>query len=315
VRIACVGAGGVGGYLGVLLSETADVVLVDRGEHLRALRENGIEVRSRERGALRARLPATDDTAEVGPVDLVLYSPKSYDNASAIPLLGPLLGPHTAIVTLQNGVGNLELLVEAFGEDRALAGPMVGGGTRVAPGIVEHVLPVANEYIELGGTTEAARQRAEHVAGALAPTGVTIRVVDDIQKTLWSKLIVMASLSAVGCLTRQGTARWRDHAETRALYATLVQEAAAVGRAEGAALDDEAVTKALAAPDQLGPAHKTSLHADLERGERLEVEAIHGQVVHRGERSATPTPAFRVAYQVLRFADHLSRSSSPEPAS
>ena len=304
MRIGIVGAGGVGAYFAALLDgRDHQITLLDRGEHVRALRDDGVVVRSRGRGELRAHLPATDDPASVGPVDLVLYSVKTYDNATAIPSMRPLINPDTTIVTLQNGVGNVEQLVAEYGEAAVLGGPLVGGGTRVAPGVIEHVLPPESEYIDLGALVPASRARAIAVRDVLAPTGMQVNVVDDIQTTLWKKLLAMASLASVGCLTRAITADWRDHPATRGLYARLVGEAAAVGRAEGLAIDEVTVEATLAAPDKLGPAHRTSMAADLERGHRLEVEAIQGEVVRRAQRHGVAVPAFETALAVLRHAD------------
>ncbi len=309
-QIAIVGAGGVGAYLGVLLQrQGVEATLLDKGTHLDAIKAEGVLVRSRGHGELRARLPATDDPSEVGPVDLLLFCVKTYDNDSAIPTLRPMVGPNTAILTVQNGVGNVEQLAQAYGADAVLGGALVGGGTRVAPGVIEHVLPPESEYLEVGGLEPGSSAHVELARAVLEPTGVAIRVVDDIQRTLWAKLLAMASLSALGCLTRLGTAQWRGHPATRELYATLVREAASVARAEGIALDDPTVDQALAQPDRLGPAHRTSLHADLERGQRLEVDAIHGEVVRRAERHGLATPTFRTAYAVLRQADDHAAGS------
>jgi 2-dehydropantoate 2-reductase len=307
-RIAIVGAGGVGGYLGALLDgRGAQVSLVDQGAHLEVLRTEGVRVRSRARGELHARLPATDDPGTIGTVDLVLFCVKTYDNAVAIPSLRPLVGRETSILTVQNGVGNLEQLAAAYGGEAVLGGAMVGGGTRVAAGVIEHVLPVEAEYIELGAAERSAAGRVDAVIAALEPAGLAVRAVDDIQATLWTKLLAMASLAAVGCLTRVGTAEWRDHPAARGLYTALVREAAAVARAEEVALDDHTVAEVLEQPDRLGPAHRTSMHADLERGERLEVEAVHGEVVRRAARHGVPTPAFETIYAVLKHADDRAR--------
>lgn len=304
MRIAIVGAGGVGAYLGVLLADRGDdIVLIDRGEHLRALRTEGVRIRSRARGELAARLPVTDDPAEVGPVDLVLYAVKTYDNVDAVPSLRPLVGPGTSILTLQNGVGNVEQLAETYGVEAVLGAALTGGGTRVAPGRIEHVLPVEAETVDLGAMVPASAPRAEAARAVLAPTGLTVRVVSDIQQTLWVKLLAMASLASVGCLTRLGTADWRDHSAARELYARFVHEATAVGRAEGLAIDDQTVTWALTQPDRLGPAHRTSMAVDLERGVRMEVEAVQGEVVRRAAHHGLAVPAFETAYAVLQLLD------------
>jgi 2-dehydropantoate 2-reductase len=304
MRIGIVGAGGVGGYLAVLLANRGnDVAVVDRGEHIAAIEREGITIRSRARGALHARVAATAGPATIGPVDLVLYCVKTYDNASAIPAMRPLVGPDTGILTLQNGVGNVEQLAEAYGASAVLGGALTGGGTRVAPGVVEHVLPVEAETLDLGPLDPAAAARADSARAVLAPTGLAVRMVEDIQTTLWVKLLAMGSLASVGCLTRLGTADWRGHPSTRALYERLVREAAAVGLAEGLAIDDATVEATLAQPDRLGPSHRTSMHADLERGARMEVEAVQGEVVRRAAQHGVPAPATETAYAVLRCLD------------
>ena len=308
MRIAIVGAGGVGAYLGVLLANRGDdVFLIDRGEHVRALAAEGVYVHSRARGELHATLPATDDPSTVGPVDLVLYCVKTYDNDATIPTLRPLFGAGTSILTVQNGVGNVEALAEAFGAGAVLGGALTGGGTRVGPGQIEHVLPVEAETLDLGALDPASASQAEAARAVLAPTGLTVALVSDIQRTLWIKMLAMASLASVGCLTRLGTAAWREHPPTRALYAQLVQEAAAVGRAEGLDVDDATVDWALTQPDRLGPAHRTSMAADLDRGVRMEVEAIQGEVVRRAHRHGQRVPTFEMAYAVLQLLD--SRAS------
>ena len=277
-----------------------DVAVVDHGEHVDAIGRDGITIRSRARGELHARVTATVDPATIGPVDLVLYCVKAYDNAEAIPAMRPLVGPETSVLTLQNGVGNVEQLAEAYGARTVLGAAVTGGGTRVAPGTIEHVLPVEAETIDLGPLDPAAVDRAEAARAVLEPTGLAVQMVSDIQRTLWVKLLAMGSLASVGCLTRLGTADWRGHPATRALYARLVREAAAVGLAEGLTIDDATVEATLAQPDQLGPAHRTSMHADLERGARMEVEAVQGEVVRRAARHGLAVPAFETVYAVLR---------------
>ncbi|MCC7367766.1 MAG: 2-dehydropantoate 2-reductase [Chloroflexi bacterium] len=309
MRIAIVGAGGVGAYLGVLLAgQNHQITLIDRGEHVKALARDGVHITSRARGELRAKLPATSDPASVGEVDLVLYCVKTYHNAEAIPSMRPLVGPETRILTLQNGVGNVEQLAEAYGARAVLGAALTGGGTRVAPGKIDHVLPVESEVLELGALDPASRPAAEAAVAVLQPTGLTVRLVEDIQRTLWIKVLAMASLASVGCLTRVGTADWREHPGTRGLYASLVTEAAAVGRAEGLDIDDATVTQMLGQPDRLGPAHRTSMAADLERGVPMEVEAVQGEVVRRGAKHGLSIPSFEAAYGVLALLNSRAQA-------
>ena len=302
-RIAVVGAGGVGAYLAALLDGHAELALIDVGEHLRALQHDGITIRSAAHGEMRRRVRATADPAEIGPVDLVLYAVKTYNNAVAIESMAPLIEPATLILTVQNGIGNVEQLATAYGAARVLGGGMIGGGTRIAPGVIEHTFAGGSETIELGAADAENHANTERVRAALEPTGFGLTVAANIHQALWAKVLVMASLSAVGCLTRTITAGWRDHPQSRALYATLVREAAAVAAADGVVLSPAAIDSALGQPDRLGAAHRTSMSVDLDRGVRLEVDGVQGEIVRRGRRHGVPVPAFSVAYAVLRHAD------------
>ncbi len=206
--------------------------------------------RSRGHGELHARLPATDDPTEVGPADLLLFCVKTYDNDATIPGLRPMVGPNTAILTVQNGLATSSSCPRRTARTQCSAERWLAAG----PGL----LPVSSSTScrPSPSTSKWARSGRRQVstlswrAPSLSPPGWR-SVVEDIQLTLWAKLLAMGSLSALGCLTRLGTAEWRGHPATRELYATLVGEAASVARAEEIALDDATVDQALAQPTDL----------------------------------------------------------------
>jgi 2-dehydropantoate 2-reductase len=138
MRIAVYGAGGVGGYFGGRLAQAgADVAFIARGAHLRALREHGLRVRS-VKGDFAVQVPATDDPADIGPCDHVLFCVKAFDTEPAAARLGPLVGDDTAVVSLQNGVDNEEKLALAVGQDHVLGGAAFIFAGIAEPGVIVH---------------------------------------------------------------------------------------------------------------------------------------------------------------------------------
>jgi 2-dehydropantoate 2-reductase len=186
MRIAVYGAGGVGGYFGGRLAQAgAEVYLLTRGAHLQALREHGLRVRS-VKGDFEVQAPATDDPADIGPCDFVLFCVKTFDTDAAAARLGPLMGEGTAVVSLQNGVANEERLAQAVGEDHVMGGAAFIFAEIAEPGVILHTGgPTSITFGELDGHTS---ERAKRLLARCEQAGFGAELSASIKTVLWAKL-------------------------------------------------------------------------------------------------------------------------------
>jgi 2-dehydropantoate 2-reductase len=297
------GAGGMGGYFGGRLARAGEpVAFVARGDHLRAIQAGGLVVRSIT-GDFAVRAPATDDPRRVpelmGPVDLVLFCVKSYDTAAAAEAIRPALGPDTAVLTLQNGVVNEETLGRALGPERVLGGLVYGFAVIEAPGVIRHTQGGRIVFGELDG---AVRPRTARILEAGRRAGFPIEIAPDIRRALWEKYLTICALSGMTALSRRPIGDVRACPESRRMYRAILEELAALARAEGVALADDAVEQGMAGADRLDADSYASLYHDLTRGRRLELEALQGHAVRLGARHGIPTPTLACVYAALRPA-------------
>ena len=303
MRIAIMGAGGMGGYFGGRLARAgAAVAFIARGEHLRAIQARGLEVHS-PTGDFTVKAPATEDPRRVpdliGVPDLVLFCVKSYDTETAAHALGPILGPETAVLTLQNGVVNEETLATHLGAERILGGLVYGFAVIEAPGVIRHTQGGKIVFGELGGRLTP---RVERFLEAGRQAGFPIEVSPDIRRALWEKYLMIGALSGTTAVTRRPLGEIRACPESRQLYRLILEELAALAVAEGVAMAPDAVETSLYAADGLRPDSYSSLYHDLTLGRRLELEALHGHAVRLGARHGIPTPACFAIYAALRPA-------------
>jgi 2-dehydropantoate 2-reductase len=307
VRIAVVGAGGIGGLFGGRLARAGErVALVARGAHLAAIRAEGLRVRSPD-GDFTVRPPATDAPAEVpaliGVPDLVLFCVKSYDTGTAAEALRPLLGPDTALLTLQNGVANVDVLAERLGRERVLGGLVYGFAVVERPGVVRHT---QGGRVVLGELDGVPRPRVGAFLAAAARAGIPAEASPDIRRALWEKYVMICALAGATAVTRRPVGEIRACPEARRLYRLLVEETAALAPAAGVSLPADTVARTVAALDAWQPDTYSSLYHDLVQGRRLELEALHGHAVRLGERHGVPTPTLFAVYAALRPAARLT---------
>ena len=293
MRVAVFGAGGVGGYFGGRLAEAGhDVTFVARGDHLTALRETGLRVESIAGDFVISPASATDFPADVGPVELVIVGTKTWQLPAAAAAMSSLVGPDTAALPLLNGVEAPRILDEHLGAGHALGGLCRLIAFRAGPGLIRHtgVDPII-VFGELDGT-ESARARAILDAFDRA-SGVEIQLSPDVTADMWKKLLLIASVSAVGAATGATFGVIRSLPETRDLLAACVNEACEVGRALGVNLPDDQLEVTLRFVDGLPPDATTSMQRDIAAGLPSELEAQLGAVVRlaRDEGVATPTSA------------------------
>jgi 2-dehydropantoate 2-reductase len=303
MRIAVVGAGGTGGFFGGLLARAGEeVTFVARGAHLRAIQAQGLRLRSRRVGDFTVPARATDDPATVGPVDLVLFCVKAYDTETAAARLGPLLGPDTVVLPIQNGIDSAERIVRIAGPAGVIGGLAAVSAVILEPGVVEHRAgPDVIRFGELGGGTSP---RTERLLPVLRRAGIAAELHPDIRVALWEKFVLICGLSGLTALTRLPLPAILACPETRELLEGVIAEADAVGRAEGVRLPPEGVARTMRLLAMPGGPVRGSLYFDLAAGRRLEIETLHGTVVRLGRARGVPVPYSFAVYAALQpYAD------------
>ncbi len=289
MRIAVMGSGGVGGYLGGRLAASGqDVTFIARGAHLEAIRDSGLRIESALGAARIQPAQATADPAGVGPVNLVVFAVKLYDTEAAAEACRLLVGPASGVVTFQNGVDSADVLARILGREHVIGGVAQISSVVAEPGLIKHTGTLARFAVgELDG---AASMRVEALAAALQAAAVDHAVSAAIQRDIWAKMVFLATFAGLTALMRLPIGPIRADPETRGLYEAGLAEALAVARARGVALSEDFVAATLARTDQLPAAIKSSMLEDLERGRRLELAWLSGAIVRMGREAGVPTP-------------------------
>ena len=303
MRIAVVGVGGIGGPYGASLAKAGvDVTFVARGAHLAAMQKEGLRVEG-DRGEILVRpAQATDDIAAIaagGPVDYVLLCVKLWDVESAGAQLHPIVGPKTAVIPLQNGVDAAERLVPVLGSEAVMGGTAFVTGSIVAPGVVRQT--GTYQRMTFGELDRRPSARGEHLRVLCEAAGFEGILSPDVRVPIWEKFLVLVPLANVNALTRVPLGTYRADPDLWALVEASIEEAAAVGRAEGIALPPDAVEQGLAMIRSMPDHHMTSMGNDLLRGNRLELPWFAGKVVELGRRHGIPTPVNSFVYAALKL--------------
>ncbi|PWC54513.1 2-dehydropantoate 2-reductase [Azospirillum sp. TSO22-1] len=303
MRIAVLGAGAVGGYFGArLLAAGADVAFLARGRHLAAIRQDGLRIESAAGNLHLKNVTASDDAAAIGPVDIVLFAVKLWDTEAAAATLAPLIGPETAVITLQNGVTSAETLAAAVGAAHVAGGVAHIAAQVFAPGVIRHTGTMARmSFGELNGKRSERMTRFHALA---ADAGFDAIYSPDILSMIWEKFTFLAPFSGVTALTRQPVGVIRAVPETRALFLDAVAEVAELARRKAVNLGPDILDRIGTLIDSLVPEMKSSMLNDLERGGRLELPWLSGAVVRLGRELEVPTPVHRVIAAALApYAD------------
>lgn len=292
MKIAVIGAGGVGGYFGAKLIQAGhDLAFVARGAHLTALQTQGLSVEGAAGEFTVRPVRAVRDPAAIGPCDIVLFAVKMYDVDAASALIGPLLGPDTLVLTLQNGIDAPHRLSRGLGARRVLGGAAYISAVISKPGVIRIAAPHAR--IEFAPVDGKLAPLAAEFADAGNKAGFTVDVSDNVDAVLWKKFCMLASLSGVTGLTRSAVGPIRDNPVTAAFLADAVRECVAVAQAHGVVLPDGLADGIIKTFSRLPALMKSSQLEDLERGRPLEVEALSGAIVRLGSESGVPTPVHR----------------------
>ncbi|MGW6201328.1 2-dehydropantoate 2-reductase [Kribbella sp. NPDC055110] len=295
MRIGIVGAGGVGGYFGARLAAAGqDVAFVARGKHLEALNADGLVVRS-PAGDVQLPVQATGAPAEIGSVDYVLICVKTWQLPEAIDTIRPLVGPDTAIVTVQNGVEAPDQVAEVYGRDAVLPGAAEVIAYVESPGVIRHL---GNGKLNFGEWDNEATTRTGLLRDAFVAAGLQATGPEDIWAALWTKFLSVVPGGGLGTATGAGYGVLRTHPATRRLLTEATTEIRDIALARGIRLAEDVVPRTLAWIDQLPGDGTTSLQRDLIAGRPSELDAWTGAVVRLGAESAVPTPVNTILFDL-----------------
>ena len=311
MRIAVMGAGSVGGYLGGMLARGGhDVSLIARGAHLAAIRERGLRV-VRDNDEFTVNCAATGDPADVGPVELVLLTVKTYQNAAAVPAMAPMVGPGTTVLCLQNGIDSYLAPAAAFGEGRVLPGAVYIETGLLAPGVVRQGGDVVR--VVFGEPDGLESERGMAIRDTFNASGVPAELSADIRAGLWAKFLFIATMAGVTSMARQTLAELMPRPEWREVVVGCLREVEAAGRASGVNFPSGVHATALAYIEDNLADLQASMHTDVIAGRPLELEALNGAVVRAGRAAGVATPINDVIYAMLKpLAAGVTSPARPE---
>ena len=295
MRIAIMGAGGVGGCLGGLLAKAGnEVSLICRGEHLAAIKANGLKL-IRPDTEFVVKVDATDDPAEVGPVDLVLFTVKTYQNRHVITALKPLMGPDTSVISLQNGVESHEQLGAVLGPSHILPGTYWASSHVISPGVIaEDVMA----QISFGEIEDTESLRALEIRKVFREAGIETEISSDPLQVIWQKFIVLSALAGITSASLTRPKELLQYQDARKMFCDAMAEALAVGLAKGIDLSENLVEESLAYVDGL-PDFQNAMQGDYENGRATELDALSGAVIRLGKQIGVATPVHSLLYSVL----------------
>ena len=299
MRIAVMGAGGVGGYFGARLAEADhEVAFIARGRHLLAMKERGLQVTSALGDIKLPRPVVTDDPTTLGWFDVVLFAVKLWDTESAAIAIKPLLAAGGVAIPFQNGVESIERVAAVVGDAQVMGGVAYIAARIASPGVVAHTGTMAR--LRFGGVQPEQETAAAELLEACKLASIDAEIVPDIRKALWMKFVFLVALSGVTAATRQPIGVIRADPHLRATFEAAMREAWSVGRAFGISLSDDFVEGQMAFGDGLPGEMKASMLHDLDAGNRLEAPWLSGAVVRMANDVGVPAPVNATLYAAVK---------------
>ena len=303
---AIMGSGGMGGYIGAKLSQAGyRVSFIARGAHLEAMQNNGLKIEGPDETFVIDPIQATSDPRDIGPVDFVIFCVKLWDTEAAGEQCRDLIGPDTAVLSMQNGVDAEPILSGILGSQHVMGATSEIGANIIEPGFVRRFTPFA--IIRFGEFDQIRSARSIQFSEAITAAGLGAEHVDSISLTIWDKFLWLVGASALNCVTRQPFGPVREDPDTRALLRQIMEEVMSVANAKGIPLTNENIETRLDYIDSLPGQAKVSMALDLERGNRLELPWLSGTVIRMGKELSIPTPVNSVIYAALK---HYIRGSA-----
>jgi 2-dehydropantoate 2-reductase len=298
MRIAAMGAGGVGGYFGARLQQAGhDVTFFARGKHLDAIRKNGLAIESAH-GNARLQVRICEDPKEADVVDVVLFAVKLWDTETAAERLRPVIGQDTVVIPFQNGVESIERLRQVLPQ-RSVMGGSAYIGTRIkAPGVIEHSGQMAR--LQFGPILPSQKAAAERFLDACTKAGIQAEIPADIVKANWEKFVFLVGMSSATALARAPLGVVRSDPDLRWLFEEAMRETWRLGRARGVALADDYVEARMKFAESLHAGMKASLLHDLENRGKLEAPWLCGAVARMSQEKRLDAPVNRAVYAALK---------------
>jgi 2-dehydropantoate 2-reductase len=301
MRIAAMAAGGVGGYYGARLAAAGhDVFFIARGAHKAAIEKNGLSVESVNGNVHIDKANVTDDPAKVGPVDIVLFAVKLWDTETAAQATRPMVGPHTRVIPMQNGIDSYETIAPILGVDNTAAGVTYVATVIDRPGVIRQ--DGIFQSIICGRPDGRSDPQLQAFVDAGKAAGIEISLSDNIQRDRWHKYIFLTATSGATAVTRKTMGPILADPDTRRMFCSIMRETLKVGQAKSVAIEDSYLDQRMAFADKSVPASmKASMANDLDRGNRLELDWLAGTVSRLGRELGVPTPVNDTIYAALKL--------------
>jgi 2-dehydropantoate 2-reductase len=298
MRIAAIGAGGVGGYFGMrLLQGGHDVSFLARGAHLAAIREKGLKVES-PHGSVQQNVKVFERAADIGPVDAVMFAVKLWDTEAAAESIQPLLAGGGVVIPFQNGVETIDKLRSILPREQVMGGSAYIATRIAAPGVIEHIGQMAR--LQFGPLMESQRKAAEAFLAACKQSGINAEISDDIVRSNWEKFVFLVALSTATAATRAPIGVIRADPDMRAMFERAMRETWALGRARGVKLADDFIEGRMKFAETLPHEMKASMAHDLEAGGKLEAPWLCGAVARMAREAGIDAPVNATVYAALK---------------
>ncbi len=299
MKIAIMGAGGLGSYIGGRMVQAGhDVTFIARGDHLQALLDNGLEVKSDFVNFQVEKVNAVSDPGDIGKVELIFFCVKSYDALAAAKLMKPIVNKESLIIPVLNGIDHLNILGKELCLDPVLGGVAMIIAHLRKPGFIEQIGPL--HFIEFGETSGVNSERCSNLQKILTETGIEFRAVPNIMERMWWKLCIVSGFAGVYSVVRANKAVISKSPETMEILRQAILEAISVAQANGIDLSSEIADEILDSQKNNPPEYKPSMLIDLEKGKRIELDAIIGVITRLGKNLGVPTPVNNFIYACLK---------------
>jgi 2-dehydropantoate 2-reductase len=298
MRIAVMGAGGVGGYFGARLAQAGhDVTFIARGRHLEALKTSGLTLKS-ALGDANLKVKAVGRAADAGTAEIALFAVKLWDTEESATQLRPVVASGGFVIPFQNGVESVARIGAILGKERVMGGAAYIAGRIGEPGVIVHTGTIAR--LRFGPVVPAQRSAAQAFHAACRGANIDCELAEDIERVLWEKFVLLVAISATTAVSRKTIGVVRADPDLRWLLETVMRETWAVGRKRGVALADDLVAYTLTQAEGFPPEMRASMAADLEAGGKLEAPWLSGAVARMAAEVGLEAPANRAVFAALK---------------